>query len=181
MDIEKKTFMLCFTAVIWRRIFSSLMVYSEHKNIELCSNNILKCLKYNLLAPTGFVQKLKPYIIKALKNGFLMPKDFDDNIYIKKAIYLYRDAYNISKIRDDEYRRKEEIEFIHTYSSKIFSEENREENILEMSDLLNDTPDKTTISFCDLVDVWDIDLSLISSYDRYIELIKYFILSPLTC
>ena len=173
MNIEKYTFILCFLSVLWRRIFLSLIVYSKEKNIDIDFENILKCLKYNLFAPTGFVENLRPFIIKAMTKGFLMPKDFRHNIYVKKAIYLFSEAYVICRIEDNEYRKKKEKEFIINYCCDVFknTEENRQE-ALEITKNLEGN------SFSELVDIWDIDFSLIITDDPYINLIKCSLLKP---
>ena len=217
MNTEKNAFLLCFSTIIWKRIFSCLVLYSEYKQIELSSDNVLKCFKYNLLAPSGFVEILKPYILKALNTGFLMPKDYQDNIYVKRAIKLFSEAYRISENQDEDYRNKKEKEFIYSYAGKIFCEDEpfASENIQEAKDIINDitklnevitssknevitsskneavtsskneavTSSKnevTTVSrFCDLVDSWDIELSLYLSEDPYFNLVKYTLLSAL--
>ena len=175
MDLEKNSFLLCFTAIIWKRIFSCLITYCEHKSIPLNSNDILKCLKYNLLAPSGMVEKLKPYIIKSLVNNFLMPKDYENNDYVKNAIKLFSQAYRISKLNNN----KKEIDFIHLYASKAFIE--NAENEQEIKDLINDTIiDKNMESnFVELIDLWDIELGLVDSDDPYFKLMEHYLLSAL--
>ena len=176
MDLEKNSFLLCFTAIIWKRIFSCLVVYCEHKSIALNSNDILKCLKYNLLAPTGLVERLKPYIIKALINNFLMPKDYEDNVYVKNAIKLFSQAYRISELHN----KKKEIEFIHSYASKAFLES--AENEQEIKDLITDVVNDKNTDFdkiVNLIDLWDVELGLVNSDDPYFNLMKYYLLMAL--
>ena len=173
MDLEKNSLLLCFTAVIWKRIFSTLIVYCEHKSIPLNSNDILKCLKYNLLSPSGLVEKLKPYIIKALINNFLMPKDYGDNEYVKNAIKLFSQAYRISKVNN----KNKEIDFIHSYASKAFLENS--ENEQEIKDLISDSVTDKNVKLCNLIDLWDIELGLVNSEDPYFNLMEYYILSAL--
>lgn len=178
MNIEKSAFILCFSAIIWKRIFSCLFVYAQHKHIALTTNDLLKCLKYNLLAPTGFVKKLKPYLIKALTNGFLMPGDYKSNRYVKKAIFLFSEAYKVCKYMD----KKEEIVFIHKYASKIFSNDYVLENDREANDLIKDAiedNDNKLDKYCELIDTWDIDLSLVYSDDPYFNLLKISLLSAI--
>ena len=179
MDLEKNSLLLCFTAIIWKRIFSCLIVYCEHKSIPLNSDDILKCLKYNLLAPSGLVEKLKPYIIKALINNFLMPKDYENNDYVKNAIKLFSQAYRITKLNNE----KKEIEFIHSYASKAFLE--NAENEQEIKDLISDsiTDKKMNNSgftkIAKLIDLWDVELGLVNSEDPYFILMEYCLLSAL--
>lgn len=170
MDLEKNSFLLCFTAIIWKRIFSCLIVYRKDKSIPLNSNDILKCLKYNLLASTGLVEQLKPYIIKALINNFLMPKDYEDNIYVKNAIQLFSQAYRISELQN----KKKEIEFIHSYASKAFLES--AENEQEIKDLINDCVNDKIV---ELIDLWDVELALVNSDDPYFNLMEYYLLMAL--
>ena len=184
MNLEKNAFILCFSAIIWKRIFSCLFVYASHKHVALSTTDLLKCLKYNLLAETGFVEKLRPYLVKALTNGFLMPKDYRDNRYVKKAIFLFAEAYKIAKYAD----KKEEISFIHKYAANIFSGDERyvRENEIEANDLIddishNDEKDENKLDkYCELIDAWDIDLSLVYSDDPYFNLIKISLLSMLS-
>ena len=175
MDIEKKSFLLAFSAVIWKRIWASVLLYSEYNNVDVSSDIVLKCLKYNLLSPTGIVDDMKPFLTKALKNGFLMPKEYSDNIYAKKAIQLFGEAYKTCKGEN----RIDEIDFIHSYASKVLYEDSKnvEENKREKKDLLCALSEK---EFCSLVDVWDIEMGLISEKDPYFEIVKYSLLSALT-
>lgn len=176
MDIERNTFLLCFSAIIWKRVFSCLIIYSEHKSIPIYSSNILKSLKYNLLAPSGFVNKLKPFILKTLLNNFLMPKDYEDNIYVKNSIQLFSRAYKITKMNNND----KEKEFIHSYTSNAFLE--NAENEQEAKDLINDSViDENIDDFCNLVDLWDIELGLVVSEDPYFNLMKLYLFSVLGC
>ena len=165
---EKKAFLLCFTAVIWRRIFCTMILYNNLRKLPSDSENLLKCLKYNLLAPTGFVNEIKPYILKTLKNGFLMPGDYKDNMYVKRAIKLFGDAYQIYKKGGN---NKEEKKFVSSYISDVFFNSFNEKN-QEIIDCIN----TGTENICDLIDSWDIELGLVPP-DPYIDLIKYFLFS----
>ena len=185
--LQNNAFILSFCTIIWKRIFACLFLYSKYKCIPVNTENLLKCLKYNLLAETGFVEKMKPYLIKALTNGFLMPKECDNNVYVKRAIFLFGDAYMICKFSSN----KEENDFVQNYISKIFSEEELDvlENDLEAKDLLfdvrdsdikaddKDELDSQKLKFCDLIDTWDVDLSLIYRDDPYFNLLKISLLS----
>lgn len=181
MDIERKTFILCFTTIIWKRIFACLILYCKEKNKQDTSEDLMKCLKYNLLAPSGIYNKLKPYIIKCLTQGFLMPKEYQGNPYVKEAIFLFRDAYNICKLAsltdesadDKRYISKKEKDFIIDYCCKVFHK--NKYGIQEEQDIISDI--KVPYSFTDLVDVWDIEMSLVKSEDSYFDIFRYSLFS----
>ena len=187
MEIEKNTFLLCFLRIIWRRIFCCLVLYCEHNRTPPTSNIVLKCLKYNLLSPTGIVRKIKPYLIKAFTQGFLMPKEFRTNKYVKKSVKMFEEAYKISKLKDNEIKNKEEIKFIYSYASRAFSDEepyifeNEQESIDCMKDLLIDPRYKIDkhCYFCELIEAWDIEIGLVKYKDFYDELITCSLLHTL--
>ena len=179
MDFEKNTFVLCFSAVIWKRIFICANLYSKHKNIEISPDIILKCLKYNLLSPTGFVSIAKPYLIRALTNGFLMPKEYRENKYIEKAILLFGEGYKICQIGNKDERKSQEIDFIYNYCSKNDEKNNDEKNNEEKDLLLDIGKNITETDFCNLIDVWDVELGLIDSEDLYFKILQYSLLSTL--
>jgi hypothetical protein len=180
---------LCFSAIIWKRIFSCLFVYAKYKKIALSTADLLKCLKYNLLAPTGLVQKLRPYLLKALADGFLMPQDSEKDHYVKKAIFLFGEAYKVAL----EENKKQETHFIHKYASNIFSDEeyNIAQNEIEAVDLIKDIysnipkdiylnpSEDVYVKYCELIDAWDVDLSLAYSDDPYFNLLKISLLSAI--
>jgi hypothetical protein len=173
-EIEKNTFILCFIAIIWKRIFISVMLYSEKREIPENKSILMKCIKYNLLAPTGILNILRPYLDKALEQGFLMPSEYQDNLYVKKAINFFREAYDICKITDENYRRSKEKEFIMEECSKIFSEFEATEK--EKKDIIKDISlfPEVKQSFVELADLWDLHFILT---DREKFPIRYAILS----
>ena len=175
-QVEKDTFILCFITIIWKRIFISVMLYSEQKQIPESKEILMKCIKYNLLAPTGFLSIIRPYLNKALEQGFLMPKDYQDNSYVKKAIYLFREAYDICKLSrfDEEYRKTKEKEFILEQCCQIFSDLESTER--EKQDIRKDIAQFPEVkqSFTELADTWDLQLFLT---DREKHPIRYAILS----
>jgi len=110
-----KTFLLVFMAIIWRRVWITSLIYSNHNNISLSRGVVLKALKYNIFSPTGIGNTLKPYIIRAVKDGFLMPDFYEKNIYASRAVKLYKSAHEIIKKRN----RSEEIKFLKRYAIYI--------------------------------------------------------------
>jgi len=54
---------------------------------------LLKCVKYNLLAPTGSYNKMKPYLEKIYSTGFLLPSEFRQEELVNRAISLFSSAY----------------------------------------------------------------------------------------
>lgn len=164
---EKYAFILAWTAVIWKRILRCAYLYSEHQNIPINNDVILKCLKYNLLSPTGIVQEIMPSLEKALTQGFLMPKEYEKNKYVKSAIKLFGDTYKISK------DQKGEKEFIKNYSSQVSEKDD--------SDILNVKAENkdSHCSFCYFIDVWDIQLGLYEFPNSYYVILLYTLLKIL--
>jgi hypothetical protein len=163
---EKEAFLLAWTASIWKRIWRCMYLYCNHKNIPVSTAILLKCLKYNLLCPTGIVSQLIPQLEKAFKQGFLMPKEYENNEYVKRAIRLFGEAYRIANITDLEKREKEESDFIHNFSSTICTDKEeyikKEEVEIISFPHFEISPNTQThsCSFCELVDAWDIEITL---------------------
>ena len=134
---EKYAFTLAFIAIFWKRILSTTILFCKHQNINFKSSEILKCLKYNLLSPTGFFYEVEPYLKKAFKNGFLMHGEFKDNIYIKEAIQLFGETYKISKIEGEEERKKYEMKFIYNFGYDAFNEDEKNN---EYKDIIKNIP-----------------------------------------
>jgi len=170
LDYEKEAFILAWSASIWKRIWRCIFLYCDHQNVPISSNIMLKCLKYNLLCPTGIVSQLLPYLEKAFRQGFLMPKEYEGNEYVKRAIRLFGEAYKI--VQTQEVNLKEKQNFIKDYCSTlcIDKEEDRKKEEADIisfpnykcnnDDNKNNKNNKHECSFCELVDAWDIDLSL---------------------
>ena len=160
---EKYAFILAWTAVVWKRIWRCAYLYSEHQNIPVNTDVVLKSLKYNLLSPTGIVEEILPSLKKALTQGFLMPKEYEHNKYVKKAVKLFGETYRISK------NRTGEKEFINNYVSTFDEKED--------DDILNIYADKkdSHCSFCHLVDSWNIELGLYD-FKEYLQVILLYCL-----
>jgi len=178
---ENYSFILAFTATCWKRIWYSMFLYCEHRKINYSNSIILKCLKYDLLSPTGIFAEIEPFLTKALKNGFLMPNEFKNNINAKRAILLFNETYEISKIKNLEEKRKAEIKFIHSHASSVFTDNEKEK---EFECILKNIPDfkkkeDKHCSFCELIEIWDIELCIYSTKNIYQELILYSILQIL--
>ena len=179
-DFEKQAFILAFSASIWKRIWRCMYVYCDHQKIDINTSILLKCFKYNLLCPTGIVNKLLPYLEKAIKNGFLMPKEYENNEYVKRAIRLFAEAYKISK--NDE--KKKEKDFILNYASSIYTD-NEKYKREEISDILNfpefteKNTNKHTCSLCELIEAWDISLALCTPRTELEALMQYNLLKVL--
>ena len=172
-----KTFILIFMAIIWRRVWITTMIYCDHNKITITKDVVLKALKFNIYSEAGIGNTLKPYIIKALKDGFLMPQDYSKNVYATRAIKLYKSAYNIVRMKD----RDEEVKFLKEYAFKVFdinnnitndiTEENKDIiNSITRGDHNNDLENEGNeclCKMCELVDSWDINESLIFSSDPF--------------
>jgi len=126
-----KTFMLCFMAVIWRRVLVNTLLYSIHNHTKLDNHIMANCVKYNIFSESGIGRVLKPYIKNAIDNGYILPNVFNRNIYARKSIMLYKEALNI--VRQD--NRDLEIKFISNYAVFIFDEDNKQELEQEKKDI----------------------------------------------
>ncbi len=116
-----KTFILIFMAIIWRRVWITTVIYCEHNKVNISKNIILMALKFNIYSTAGIGSTLKPYITKAMIDGFLMPKFYKKNLYATRAVKLYKSAYEIVKKRN----RYEEIKFLKDYAFKVFDIEKK--------------------------------------------------------
>jgi len=190
---DRYAFILSFLAVIWRRVWITAQIYSWHNFVDLDDGIVLKCLKYNILAPTGIGNTIKEYLTKALKTGFLMPKDYEKNIYAQRAIKLYSQAYKIASSKD----RDSEIKFIHDYASSVFDLKSDLNNNNECIDTIKDIDKEKTIEeitilnilgdknhnhnckLCNQIEIWNIDLGLMHSEDPYQNVIMYGLLAAL--
>lgn len=179
-----RTFVLVFMSVIWRRVWITTTIYCEHNGLELNKDIILKCLKYNIMSDTGIGNTLKPYIKVAFKDGFIMPSLYRKNLYATRAIMMYKDAYEIVKKHDPNL----ETEFIKDYALSIFKLEPKQvsesaseiqDTIKEANQLDSDTDsdksqsemDKCNCRLCDLINAWDINMSLVYSDDPFQNII----------
>ncbi len=182
-SINDKTFILCFIAIIWRRVWITSIIYCNHNKIKNNRVIILKSLKYNIFSNAGIFYTLKPYIKESLTTGFLMPKFFNKNVYATKSVKLYKLAYETVKLED----KIAEIKFIHDYMMILFSQgiKNIEELNVELQDTLDtvyetnpidnntystkDHRSQTVCKFCTLFDDLDVnvDLLLVFSKDPY--------------
>lgn len=178
---EQVAFCLSWSAIILKRILTCTYLYCDHQKIDIDSTVFLKCLKYNLFAPTGIVAELVPYLQKAFKQGFLMPKEYNDNECVKKAIRLFGEAYRLTTVRDKEIQKREAGLFLEKILESFSSEV---KNKKEITAILN-LPDFFTkenphqCSFCQLVDSWDINLALFSSDSKYHAILLYTLISLL--
>ena len=197
-SLNIKTFILSFMAIIWRRVWITVSIYCEHNKIKITSETCLKCLKFNIFSDAGIGNTLKPYIIKALFDGFLMPKFYRKNIYAERAVKLYKKSYEISKLNDAE----KEIEFIKKYALSVFKnnkDKNNENDVInETNDMYNDISfinsdinnsdinnnnnntflnicqnikHECNCKMCKLVNSWDVNISLIYSDDHFKNII----------
>jgi hypothetical protein len=165
LNCEKNAFVLAWSASIWKRIWRCVFLYCDHKNIPITSSIVIKCLKYNVLCPTGIVAQILPFLEKALVQGFLMPKEYEKNEYVKRAIRLFGEAYRI--VKDSNSENNEKKAFIREFSSTICTDKEQyrreeEKDIISIPGFISKNINSTKhyCTFCDLVDAWDIDLSL---------------------
>jgi hypothetical protein len=127
-----KTFILVFNGIIWRRVWITTVVYCEHNKVSISKNIVLMSLKFNIYANVGIYNTLKPYIRKALGDGFLMPNFYRENLYATRAVNLYKSGYEIVKKRNI----YDEIKFLKDCAFKVFDSEN-----IQSNDILEETND----------------------------------------
>ena len=168
IDKEKNAFILSWSVSIWKRIWASSYLYCKHQNISLTADVVLKCFKYNILSPTGIIHEMLPSLKLALTQGFLMPKEYKNNKYVKRAVSLFGEAYKILKYPD-----KKKLDFIKEYAYDIDEK--------EYKDILNVKCDKLDehCCFCKMVKIWDIELVLYDFDDSYHALLIYMLLNIL--
>jgi hypothetical protein len=180
---EKYSFVLAFSATCWKRIWYCIILYCNHQKTQVTNSIILKCLKYNLLCPTGIFFEIEPYLKKALTEGFLMPKEYGSNFYIKRSVRLFGETYKISKIKDKEEKKKSEMKFIHSFAATVFTDKKKEKE-KELFDIIKKIPNfeknEKHCTFCELIENWDIEIGLCEFENIYQELIIYSLLQILS-
>ena len=217
-SLNIRTFLLTFMAIIWRRVWITTSIFCEHNKIKISSDVVFKCLKFNIFSDAGIGKSIKPYVRKAINEGFLMPGFYKKNIYATRAVKLYKPAYEIAKLKN----RNAEIEFIKKYTLSVFDtgDKNVNEVVEETKDVINDIgksddnsktydsydsydPDSFDTSdsdinsgdnndefdpvnnqpckckMCELVDSWDVNISLIYSADPFQNVIMKGLTSTL--
>lgn len=135
-SLNIKTFLLVFSAIIWRRVWITAAIYCEHNNMKLDKPTVLKSLKFNVFSEFGIGSVIRPYIVKSLTDGFMMPQFYEQNFYATRAVKLFKPAFEIIKAND----RDKEIKFIQDYSMCIFdiNENKAEETANEIRDLVEE-------------------------------------------
>ena len=181
MQEEQTAFVLAWSATILKRILTCTYLYCEHQKIDIDSTVFLKCLKYNLFAPTGIVAELVPYLQKAFKQGFLMPKEYNDNECVKKAIRLFGEAYRLTTVKDKESQKREATLFLEKVLESFSSEVKNKKEIAAILNLPNFWSKDNTHSclYCQLVDNWNLDFSLFTSDSKYHAILLYTLISLL--
>ena len=154
----RKTFILTFMAIVWRRVWITASIYADHNKLNLSKDIILKSLKFNVFSPSGIGGTIKPYIKKALIDGFLMPHYSNENIYVARAINMFKPAHDIVMNGS----RVDEIKFIKDYAMSVFNIQTEKMNEVsdETKDILNlnvETNDSTTYSDLDTDSTSDSD------------------------
>ena len=181
MSDESVAFCLAWSATILKRILTCTYLYCDHQKIDIDSTSFLKCLKYNLFAPTGIVAELVPYLQKAFKQGFLMPKEYNDNDCVKKAIRLFGEAYRLTTIKDKENQKREASLFLEKILDSFSSEVKNKKEIAAILNLPNfwtkENPHECL--YCELIRNWDLDFTLFSSDSKYHAILLYTLISLL--
>lgn len=203
---EAYAFLLCWITNIWKRIWRCTYLYCDHNGIDISSKEFIKCMKYNLLSPTGILEKTKIYLDKALLDGFLMPQDYNDDSnkkFISKTVYLFTEAYKLAQI-EDKYEKEAEVnKFIYKNTLEILKDhrltrsenkdilrdagfdfqrcdKNEKEAMIGNDNLslyfngvgIKNTPGGKHCIFCELVDSWDLDITLCPPQDEISEILR---------
>ena len=178
---ENVAFCLCWSATILKRILTCTYLYCEHQKIDIDASSFLKCLKYNLFAPTGVVAELVPYLQKAFKQGFLMPKEYNNNECVKKAIRLFGEAYRLTNIKDQETQKKEASIFLEKVLESFSTEIKNKKEIASILNLPGffSRENPHDCLYCQTVDSWDLDFSLFTTDSKYHAILLYTLFSLL--
>lgn len=181
MTDESVAFCLSWSATILKRILTCTYLYCEHQKIDIDGTSFLKCLKYNLFAPTGIVTELVPYLQKAFQQGFLMPKEYNDNECVKKAIRLFGEAYRLTTIKDQESQKKEASLFLEKVLQSFSADVKNKKEIAAILNLPGFYSREYPHSclYCQLVDNWNLDFSLFGTGTKYHAILLYTLLSLL--
>ena len=127
VDKELEIFLLIFCAIIWERSIKCTNLYCKIKSERTRIDVLFKCLKYNMMAPTGLLSTMRPFLAKIYKNGFLLPSEYKHNKYVEKSIKLYREGYEHLK-----YWPEYEVnynKFIYNYINKEIQEVKIQEEV----------------------------------------------------
>ena len=157
-------FIVIFSAIIWRRVYVTAFIFTNHNRINMSPHIILQCLKFTLFSNAGLLNQLRPYMEKAFTDGFIMPQLSRQNRYVTIAVKLFSEIYN-SRERDN---------FITEYTRQMEEEELQQEMdiITEINDVIDPTiakvialsdknikekcQEKCYCRICELVNSWDI-------------------------
>ena len=164
-SLNTRTFLLSYMAVIWRRVWITGLIYTEHNKLPLNKNILSLSIKYNIFAGTGIVSILKPYIIKSLEDGFMMPRFYEKNYYATRVVKLYKSSYEVAKADNAEL----EIKFIKDYVFKLYDEYNEnktKEMEIEKKDIVGNNKSNYINLICDCqlcnnINSWNIHSDLI--------------------
>lgn len=156
MSLESKTFVLSFMAVIWKQITNTVLIYCKHNKIRSDHTSIVRVMKYEIYSKTGIYENVKPYFVKALTDGFLMPCFYRSNTYATESVKLFESAYKIVKSNN----QAKEIKFLKDHSANISGSK------IENGKMENG---KCVCNLCELIESWDIniDLLFIENDDMY--------------
>lgn len=162
MEKDTETFILIFSAIIWRRVHVTAFIYADHNKIKLSENILRKALKFNVFSDAGLVNQLRLYMEKAFTDGFLMPQISRQNRYATIAVTLFSKVYSSSENFIKKYVReieaeelKQEMEIITEINDAI---DPNIAKVIALSDVSNSSSDnKCLCRVCELVDSWDIN------------------------
>lgn len=162
---EKETLLLCFTAEVWKQIWLKCRIYSYYKRIDIDINLLWKSFKFNLFSPVGAFFTLRPYLIKGLQQGFLMPGECSKEA--ERSVLLFSRIYEINKFSSICYEKSENTKlkeffleqclsaFEISYFSFIF---------LDLKNIEGNDKHEKLSNLCNLMDAWDVNLDLADSF-----------------
>lgn len=114
-------FYMSFMAVIWRRTWITVLVYTKHNDFKITQEVVKRCFQYNIFDDHGIGNRIKPCLSKALRQGNLLPEDYQGNLSAERAIKLYPEAYRISLQNDPE----TEMNFVREYAKSVLNRDRR--------------------------------------------------------
>ena len=155
LSLDAKAFILSFMAIVWKRILITTSIYRKHTKNKNTKEIIIKVMKYEIYSDSGIYNNIKPYLGKAIEDGFLMPQFYKQNIYANESVKLFEKSYEIVREND----RAKEISFLKKYSSI-------QKSIIPFDVFpVKLQGDKCICNFCQLIDSWDINIDLLYSDD----------------
>ena len=117
-DTIVKAFINSFLAVLMRKNWITVMLYSQHNNLNITSDLIRQCLQFNVFSQIGFGNKIKEDFVRVALTCKLYPEECEDKPYLKRVLEIFPLAHQ-SEIDGSESC----IKFIMNYSKQVFKDD----------------------------------------------------------